>query len=290
MLENLIVGYQSAFPCDDAEPSKIPKPDPVRIVLRTALARSVKHLCKERMDGERERFPLGRRFWPLANTELDDIEAFCKQPETHHLVKSLKCRPDDARVRFLDAAYWVKGCSSLGKVRYAALLEVKAKGEDRKDFCLIDIKETSRPLAPAAPDANMPEDNATRVLSGARALSPYLGERMLTTRVAGRGAFARELLPQDLKIDIESLDEAQAAAVALYLASVVGRAHASQMDTSAQRLWAAELRRNHTKGLDAPSWLWRSVVDLMGNHEVGYLEHCRRQAAFELSLGQPAHA
>lgn len=288
MLENLIVGYRSAFPCDDAAPVKIPKPDPVRIVLKTALERSMKHLSKERMEGERERFPVGRRFWPLTDAELDDIEAFCKQPETHRLVTSLKCRPDDARVRFLDAAYWVKGCSSLGKVRYAALLEVKAKGEDRKDFCLIDIKETSRPLAPAAPDADMPEDNATRVLTGARALSPYLGERMLTTRVAGRGAFVRELLPQDLKIDIESLDEAQAAAVALYLASVVGRAHASQMDTATQRRWADELRRNHTKGLDAPSWLWRSVVDLMGNHEVGYLEHCRRQAAFELSLGQPA--
>jgi len=136
----------------------------------------------------------------------------------------------------------------------------------------------------------MPEDNAMRVLTGARALSPYLGERMLTTRVAGHGAFVRELLPQDLKIDIESLDEAQAAAVALYLASVVGCAHASQMDTATQRHWAAELTRNHTKGLDAPSWLWRSVVELLGNHEVGYLEHCRRQAAFELSMERPTHA
>ena len=30
--------------------------------------------------------------------------------------------------------------------------------------------------------------------------------------------------------------------------------------------------------LIAPSWLWESVVDLAGSHEVGYLEHCRRYA------------
>ncbi|MCF5672630.1 DUF2252 domain-containing protein, partial [Pseudomonas syringae] len=30
--------------------------------------------------------------------------------------------------------------------------------------------------------------------------------------------------------------------------------------------------------LDAPSWLWSSVVQLVGSHEQGYLEHCRRYA------------
>jgi uncharacterized protein (DUF2252 family) len=29
--------------------------------------------------------------------------------------------------------------------------------------------------------------------------------------------------------------------------------------------------------LDAPSWLWSSVVAL-SNHEVAYLEHCRKYA------------
>jgi len=33
-----------------------------------------------------------------------------------------------------------------------------------------------------------------------------------------------------------------------------------------------------SKSLDAPSWLWSSVVELMASHESAYLEHCRRYA------------
>jgi uncharacterized protein (DUF2252 family) len=28
--------------------------------------------------------------------------------------------------------------------------------------------------------------------------------------------------------------------------------------------------------LDAPSWLWSAVVELVGVHEAAYLDHCRR--------------
>ncbi|MDR6680697.1 uncharacterized protein (DUF2252 family) [Pseudomonas psychrotolerans] len=40
----------------------------------------------------------------------------------------------------------------------------------------------------------------------------------------------------------------------------------------------SDLQRNRTRTLDAPSWLWSSVVQLVGAHEMGYLEHCRRYA------------
>ena len=33
-----------------------------------------------------------------------------------------------------------------------------------------------------------------------------------------------------------------------------------------------------TRSLDAPTWLWSSVIDLIGIHERAYLEHCRRFA------------
>jgi uncharacterized protein (DUF2252 family) len=59
---------------------------------------------------------------------------------------------------------------------------------------------------------------------------------------------------------------------------VVGRAHAQQMDVGAQRAWHRELQRNRTAKLDAPSWLWSSIVELVASHEAGYLEHCRRHA------------
>jgi len=49
-------------------------------------------------------------------------------------------------------------------------------------------------------------------------------------------------------------------------------------EAAGRKRWLTELRRNRSKSLDAPSWLWTSVVDLIGAHEVAYLEHCRRYA------------
>ena len=45
--------------------------------------------------------------------------------------------------------------------------------------------------------------------------------------------------------------------------------------------WAAEVTRNRSKTLDAPSWLWSSIVELVAIHEAAYLEHCRRYAMTE---------
>lgn len=59
---------------------------------------------------------------------------------------------------------------------------------------------------------------------------------------------------------------------------MVGLAHARQMDEATRKSWLAELQLNRSRTLDAPSWLWTSVVQLVGNHEQGYLEHCRRYA------------
>jgi hypothetical protein len=39
------------------------------------------------------------------------------------------------------------------------------------------------------------------------------------------------------------------------------------MDGATRRSWKAELARNRSKTLDAPSWLWLSVVELMASHE-----------------------
>ena len=51
-----------------------------------------------------------------------------------------------------------------------------------------------------------------------------------------------------------------------------------QMDSSTREGWRDELRRNRANTLDAPSWLWSSVVELLVSHECAYLEHCRRYA------------
>ena len=86
---------------------------------------------------------------------------------------------------------------------------------------------------------------------------------------------------QDLKIELETLTRGQAMNIARFLANVVGKAHARQMDADTRSKWAKELSRARSGDLKAPSWLWTSVVDLLALHERAYLEHCRLYALNE---------
>ena len=113
---------------------------------------------------------------------------------------------------------------------------------------------------------------------GACNLSPFLGERMAHARLLDSPVFVRELLPKDLKLELGRVDTEEAIEVARYLARVVGRAHARQLARAERKAWQAELRRNRSKTIDAPSWLWAGVVDLVAVHERAYLDHCRRYA------------
>lgn len=274
MLEEMMRGYELAFdPGNDEEPERPPQ---VKGSMRSAVQRTWKHLAKERIEHLHPTIPLGKHFWPLSREERKAIKALCEGPDIHGLVTSLKGRSREDAVTLLDAAYWVKGCSSLGLCRYAVLLGVGP--EEERDYCLIDIKEAVGAAAPRVARAPMPRDNAQRVVAGARQLSPALGNRMIATRMLGRGFFIRELLPQDMKLELDQLTQAEAMTVATYLARVVGKAHAQQMDMNTRQQWMNDLQRNRSRALDAPSWLWSSVVQLVGSHEKGYLEHCRRYA------------
>jgi uncharacterized protein (DUF2252 family) len=146
------------------------------------------------------------------------------------------------------------------------------------DFCLMDIKEGVVAAAPHSPNAIMPQINGERIVEGARHLSPFLGQRMRAEYLLKKSIFVRELLPQDLKIEIDQLSREEAMRTARFLAGVVGRAHARQMDVAMRAAWKADLAKNRSKTLDAPSWLWRGTVDLLVSHEGAYLEHCRKYA------------
>lgn len=198
--------------------------------------------------------------------------------DVHALATSLSHRDVKDKVEMLDAAYWVKGCSSLGLLRYAVLLRVGESKDPESSLCLIDVKEAVRSAAPRATNAAIPKNNALRIIQGAIHLAPNLGDRMLAGLIQRKSVFLRELLPQDLKIDIERLNQDQAMEVATYLGNVVGQAHARQMPADDRRRWLQELKRNRPKTIDTPSWLWRSVVELVQAHEGAYLEHCRRFA------------
>lgn len=274
MLEEMMQGYEQAFEeSGDEEPVR---PAQVKAGMRSAVQRTWKHLAEERIEDMRPTIPLGKHFWALSRAERDAIRSLCDTPEIHALVTSLKGRSRDDRVELLDSAYWVKGCSSLGLLRYAVLLGVG--DADDQEFCLLDIKEAVAAAAPRVARARMPRDNGKRVVEGARHLSPGLGNRMVAARMLDHGFFIRELLPQDMKLELDQLSQSEAMRAAGYLAKVVGVAHARQMDLAARSAWILELQANRSKTLDAPSWLWSSVVQLVGSHEQGYLEHCRRYA------------
>ena len=274
MVEQIVDGYQTALTAKHS--AKDDQPPTVRGLISESRRRGWIQLAKERIEDTKPGIPLGKRFWSLSSDERKALADLVDAEPVRDLVTSLQSRPSNAEVELIDAAYWVKGCSSLGLLRYALLVAV-GEGKHR-ELCLIDVKEAVKAAAPRAANAAMPKDNAERVVQGARSLSPYLGDRMRSNHVLERPVFVRELRPQDLKLEIEQLDPDEAIRTARFLASVVGRAHARQMSKADRERWAAELNRNRSKSLDAPSWLWTSVVDLMAQHEAAYLEHCRRYA------------
>jgi uncharacterized protein (DUF2252 family) len=85
-------------------------------------------------------------------------------------------------------------------------------------------------------------------------------------------------MPQDLKLEIDQLSRQEAVDSARYLAEIVGKAHARQMDTTTRKAFANTFKVRRSAQLDAPSWLWSSVVELACTHEAAYLEHCRQFA------------
>jgi len=272
MLEALLRGYLKGLlgtqPVDtDIAPT-------IHIVFREALRRRWRDLSADRIHGRRRRIPLGAHFWAVADPQRTQLDHLIGDPAVERLITALRHREDSDAIVLRDAAYWVKGCSSLGLLRYALLVDVGSS--DRA--CLLDVKAAIESVAPSAAGVEMPDHDGERVVAGATALSPSLGLRMAAGTLAHQSVFVRELLPQDLKIDIELLGEEEAAAVAFLLASVVGRAHGRQLKRSDARSWARTLRRSHPKTLAAPSWLWTAIVRSIGRHETEYLAHCRRYA------------
>jgi uncharacterized protein (DUF2252 family) len=256
------------------------------------LQRRWKHLAEERLEDVKPQLPLGRRFWPLSPEERVAITSLAASESVRKLITHLRSRHDDASIEVRDAAYWVKGCSSLGRLRYAVLLRLRSPRKEKdasrdEEICLIDIKEGVHAAAPRilnAPGYEMPADSAARVVMGARALSPALGNRMIAAEFLGKPVVIRELLPQDLKLELDQLTRQQACKAARFLGNVVGLAHARQLDATQRAAWKARLRENRTSQLDAPHWMWTSIVDLVGAHEKAYLDHCR---SFAL---EPQHA
>ena len=115
-------------------------------------------------------------------------------------------------------------------------------------------------------NASLPKQCTCRRISASGWYPGHIGEHSV---------FIRELLPQDLKIEIEKLTIDDAMKAASFLSGVVGKAHARQMDEKTRARWAAELERHRTKNLDAVMAMGeRGLADRESRNSI--LEHCRR--------------
>ncbi len=273
MLEEITTGYALGL-SGRVRPEH--RPAIIETVLKRAGKRKWKHLAAERIEDIKPAIPLGKRFWALTPEEREAIETLLTVDPPRDAIAALRGLKRAETLEVLDAAYWMKGCSSLGRLRYAVL--VGDRSDSSADPGLIDVKEAVKAAAPHDPHADAPRDNAERVVTGAKALSPNLGERMIASRLLGKSVVLRELMPQDLKFDFEVLTPPEAMSIARYLAEVVGLAHGRQMAADVRKSWLIEIERSRSKQIDAPTWLWSSVVELVSVHEAAYLEHCRRYA------------
>ncbi|MDB4952569.1 MAG: hypothetical protein JWO36_138 [Myxococcales bacterium] len=289
--EDLVAGYERAFEGAIASEAIEDLPDPVRIVMKSAVRQTWKKLFDERIGDDRREIILGRRFWQLDDREREALQQLVRLEPIRKLVALLAERDDGAQISFVDAAFWVKGCSSLGLWRAAVLLRVtdpSRKGRRRHTFSLLDVKQAVESSAPWAEGADLGLTPGERVLTGARRLAPALGERMVAATMLGRSVYIRELLPQDLKVELDQISGDEGRAVAYYLGMVVGRAHRRQLDAEQSRAWWTEMASHRTKNIDAPNWLWQALVELVAVHEHGYLEHCRRFALTADRIAEPA--
>jgi uncharacterized protein (DUF2252 family) len=257
----------------DNENPKVAVPEVIATVKREAFGRTWRNLARERIADVRPTIPLGSKFWALSEEEKWNIGVLLDSPAVKNLILTLNKRTEKAKVELLDSAYWVKGCSSLGKIRYAALVHIS--GERKDKLSLIDIKEAVPSAAPASCGDAMPSHLAEKVVAGAKALSPNLGDRMAAGDLFGKPVVVRELKPEDLKLDIEQFTRKEAISSARFLSSVVGRAHGRQMSIVDRKAWMQELSSRHPPDLAAPTWLWNTILMLLVRHEEAYLKHCR---------------
>jgi uncharacterized protein (DUF2252 family) len=287
--EDLVAGYERSFEGDEVSEEIEQLPPPIRLVMKRAVKRTSRRLLEERLGKKRGKFEIGKRFWRLADDEREAVRNLVEQDGVRRLITQLEDRDAELPIKLIDAAFWVKGCSSLGLWRVAALVEYHS--EDRTtELALLDLKQAIAPFAPWAAGTDPGFSNGVRVLEGAKKLAPALGLRMMAGTILERSVFIRELLPQDLKVELDRIDTQDARRLAFYLGKVVGRAHRRQLDGEKTRMWTKELAAHRTKNLDAPSWLWQCLIQLVALHEHAYLEHCRRFALAAAREAEPTES
>src|SRR4051794_9046480 len=117
VLEHMVSGYEKALAGSfERERDKSYRPRMIQGLLERSVRRRWRHLAEERLDTVKPVVPLGKRFWELTGEERAALRALFDQPDLRSTIASLQDHDPGDAVEVIDAAYWMKGCSSLGRM------------------------------------------------------------------------------------------------------------------------------------------------------------------------------
>jgi hypothetical protein len=89
-------------------------------VVRKSARRTWKHLAGERIRDVSPTIPMGENSGRCRTPKNVGVKNLFAARKLRDLATSLRSRDDDAEVEAVDAADWMKGCSSLGLLRKAS--------------------------------------------------------------------------------------------------------------------------------------------------------------------------
>jgi uncharacterized protein (DUF2252 family) len=213
----------------------------------------------------RRAFRRGPRYRDLAPAIVNGAtKAFADYIEA--LPESARPLPKQAEI--VDLALRIAGTGSLGCLRVAILVTGKG-GVD--GGWIFDMKEEDAPALGAlvrAPSRGKAAP-ADRVIAGMSACLGHPPQMAASTRLRGASMLVRRLAPQEDKLAFQRLPPAELAAIAAYLGSCAGAAHARGATQPPKKPWTNDERAR----------VLESAIELAGLHEAAYLAFCHRIGA-----------
>ncbi|WP_394840175.1 DUF2252 domain-containing protein [Pendulispora rubella] len=250
----------------DRAPPPLEVPVPVMNLLTRASARTRRAL----LDARTTRTSRGRRFVRdgLRYAELppatDAAARKVFQTYAHGVRETYGLTPEHFEV--LDAAFRIAGTGSLGTLRIAVL--ARGKGKDDGNW-IFDMKAQSAPSAEAYGKPAHVRSPAERVLTAMqRCLEqpPHMAGTV-PMKLGGKTSsmLVRRLAPQEDKLDLGHVPDADLLPLARYLGGLTGAAHRRGAQSKPRRPWSSA---------DCTRLLFRAFA-LAGLHEAIYLAYSR---------------
>jgi uncharacterized protein (DUF2252 family) len=218
LCETLLASHvSSAF--EGAPPPPVPRP--VAALVQQVQSRSKRELLGARTvvtNGER-RFGRGARYRDLSPEVERELP---RALDLYGSRLSAAERPSPEQLQVVDCAMRVAGNGSLGALRIAVL--TRGKGGPDGGW-IFDMKEQLPPSA-AQLLGDETDSLAERVETGFRACVETPPRMLATTELGAAHMLVRRLAPQEDKLNLRQLKEADLEPLAAYLGALLGAAHA----------------------------------------------------------------